>query len=94
MEAARLRPAGGDLERETAIENDVRTLWMQVLEIDEMGHEDTFLDLGGESVAATLCTSQIKARFGVSVPISLLLDGRTTVASLAARIREAAAAST
>ncbi len=69
-----------------SLEEKLRALWREILEIPEFGIDDTLFDLGGESISATLCANRIESMFAVRIPVSILLDERTTVRSLAAQI--------
>jgi hypothetical protein len=48
--------------------------------------EDTFLYLGGDSIAGMLCVNRVRAAFGVAPPVSLLLDERTTLRCFSAAV--------
>jgi amino acid adenylation domain-containing protein/thioester reductase-like protein len=54
----------------TLLERELATLWSKVLEIDEIGVNDSFLDLGGDSLRLIQLTSQIEASYSVSVSIA------------------------
>jgi pyochelin synthetase len=84
---------------------DARTVTARLLEIwtavlpastQAIGVDDDFLDLGGDSLAATRCINRIVAAFGVELPLEAFFDERATIATLAARIdaHDAAAAAT
>ena len=64
----------------------LEALWREILGIDEIRPNDTFIDLGGESLAGVLCMNRIKAVFGVVIPLGVLLAEQTTMAALAAQI--------
>jgi acyl carrier protein len=70
-----------------SMEAQIRTIWMETLEIEAIQPTDSFFDLGGESITGTLCAHRLQQQFGVALPLSALLDEHTTVAALAARIR-------
>jgi nonribosomal peptide synthetase protein BlmX len=60
----------------------VRTIWEDALKLDEVGFEDSFVDLGGHSLAAMRIVARTRARFGVRVSVRELFD-RPTVAEFA-----------
>jgi acetyltransferase-like isoleucine patch superfamily enzyme/acyl carrier protein len=61
----------GDLEAE------VMSIWREVLGIKEIGIENDFLDLGGNSLSATQLLTRIEHRFAIQLPLNLLLLSRT-----------------
>lgn len=73
------------------IEEALAEIWREALNMDCVGIEDDFTDLGGDSFDAGVIFAMIEAKLGVRVPLSRLLDA-PTVAALArevARAREA-----
>jgi acyl carrier protein len=58
-----------------------------VLELDAIGINDDFFDLGGDSLAATRVVSRVRDRFGLSIPIAMLWQ-TSTVASMASLVAE------
>jgi amino acid adenylation domain-containing protein len=69
----------------TPVEAAVCTIWRQVLDLDEVGVDDAFLDLGGTSLAAGRIMTRIAETFPVDLPLRLLFE-TPTVAGLAATI--------
>ncbi|GAU08626.1 non-ribosomal peptide synthetase [Desulfoplanes formicivorans] len=59
-------------------------IWSEQLHVPQVGREDSFIDLGGDSIKALMITSRIRAK-GYSLDASDLLRG-TTIASLAPRM--------
>src|SRR4029077_16300446 len=53
-----------------------------VLELDQIGIHDNFLDLGGNSLAATRIVSRMIARFQIEAPLQSLFQS-PTVADMA-----------
>jgi len=69
-----------------ALEEVVAQIWAEVLDADEVGVEDPFLDLGGHSILA----AQVQARLGELFPLEVLLRDlfdKSTVAKLAQHLR-------
>ncbi len=73
---------------ETPMEQRLADLWQETLAVDEIGLDDDFFDLGGNSIAATRIVTVILGELGVTVPIARFLD-YPTVRSLAAHVTEA-----
>jgi len=66
----------------TPLEKDLAQIWGEVLELDQIGIHDNFLDLGGDSLAATRIVSQVIARFQTEIPLRSLFQS-PTVAEMA-----------
>jgi amino acid adenylation domain-containing protein len=66
----------------TPIEKALVQIWGEILETDEIGIHDTFLDLGGDSLAATRIVSQVFATFQMEIPLQSLFQS-STVAEMA-----------
>ncbi|WP_280334478.1 amino acid adenylation domain-containing protein, partial [Nocardia wallacei] len=71
----------------TAVERAVAEVLAEVLEVDRVGLDDSFFALGGNSLSATRVASRLGAVLDTKVPVRLLLE-ESTVAELAARVRE------
>ncbi|ONI89757.1 thioester reductase [Saccharothrix sp. ALI-22-I] len=68
---------------ETAMQRLLCEVFSSVLEVPEVGIDDSFFDLGGQSLQAMRLLNQIKAKTGVEVLVNTLFDA-PTVAELAA----------
>jgi oxalate---CoA ligase len=73
---ARYQPPETDLQRRIA------ALWQEILNIDKVGLNDDFFDLGGDSLMATELSIGIQQRFVIILPPSTFLL-RSTVSALA-----------
>ena len=71
------------------IEEQLATIWEDLLQIRPIGVTDDFFDKGGHSLLAVRLAARIEEQFGRSLALSDLLLG-STIEELAARIREAA----
>ncbi|NEQ07639.1 MAG: amino acid adenylation domain-containing protein [Moorea sp. SIO4E2] len=58
------------------------TLFAELLGVDQVTIDDPFFALGGHSLLATQLVSQIRQRFGISLPVQTVFE-RQTVADLA-----------
>ncbi|MFD1832036.1 non-ribosomal peptide synthase/polyketide synthase [Streptomyces desertarenae] len=82
--------AGGDrTPPRTRAERLVADAWADVLDTDEVGAEDDFFALGGDSILAVRVTSRLRAAFGTDVSPRLLFT-HPTVSALAAALDEPA----
>jgi len=61
----------------TDLEGMVRTVWSQALGRDDLGPDDDFFVLGGDSVAAFGVVSRIRDALGLDVPIESIFDAPT-----------------
>lgn len=68
----------------TPVEAEIARIWCGALDLDEVGIQDEFLELGGTSLVAGRITAAVVARFGVSLSVPSLLDARTVEAMAAA----------
>ena len=74
----------------TAVERSLVDIWQRVLKYEPIGVADQFLDLGGDSILATLVLSRIRDRLHVDLqPRDLFESG--TISNLAAAITRSAA---
>ncbi len=62
---------------QSLLEQQLAYIWTEVLEIDQVGATDSFLDLGGDSLHATRIVSRIKVKHGLTVSLSSLFQLRT-----------------
>ncbi|MFH5244969.1 non-ribosomal peptide synthase/polyketide synthase, partial [Antrihabitans spumae] len=83
---------GGDADRfrapRTQAEQIVAGVFADVLGVSRIGIDDSFFDLGGNSLVATQVVSRIGAAFGISLGVRALFE-TPTVAGLAIRAQAA-----
>ena len=58
-------------------EATVAGIWSELLEQSDIGPEDDFFELGGDSLLAVWLIEEIAERTGRDLPLSLLLEGAT-----------------
>jgi amino acid adenylation domain-containing protein/non-ribosomal peptide synthase protein (TIGR01720 family) len=66
----------------TTLETTLVELFAEVLELDRVGIDDNFFDMGGHSLRLTRLISRIHAQIGIKVPIRVMF-GSSTVVQLA-----------
>jgi amino acid adenylation domain-containing protein len=66
----------------TVIEAELAAIWAEVLSLDQVGINDHFFELGGDSLLATRIIARITTRFKVDIPIKTLFES-PTVAKIA-----------
>ncbi len=59
------------------IEKEVCAVWRDVLGTEEIGINDNFFDLGGDSLVITQIVARFRARFHLEFPLSKFFDGPT-----------------
>ena len=69
----------------TPMEKDLAKTWCEVLEIPNVGRDENFFELGGNSLMAAQLFSRVRERFNVKLPLKEVYK-RPTVESLAALI--------
>jgi len=71
-----------------AVETALAGIWREVLEVEEVGIDDNFFDLGGHSLRAAALTSRIHRELGVKVPLAEIFKNQE-LRALADYIRRA-----
>jgi non-ribosomal peptide synthetase component F/thioesterase domain-containing protein len=71
----------------TADEIKLAELWKNILKVPKVGLYDNFFDLGGHSLLAAQLVARLKAEFGVTIDLSLLIVA-PTVELLAGKLRQ------
>jgi amino acid adenylation domain-containing protein len=74
----------------TGTETELAELWSTLLGVENVGADDGFFELGGNSVVATRLIGRVRARYGIELPLRALFDD-PTLAGLAARVDQAVA---
>lgn len=69
-----------------AINRSVEQIWSEALGVPPGAGEQTFLDLGGQSISAVLIATRLKDELGVDIEVDDLFDD-PTLASLQEQVR-------
>jgi len=69
----------------TALEREIAALWAEALDIavDDIGRDDDFFLLGGDSLQVYELFVRLRSRYGVAVGLADLFDDASTVAGMA-----------
>lgn len=72
----RVRPelATSYVAPQNSVENRVAEIWSELLAIDEIGINDDFFDLGGQSLSATQLASRLNEQFKIAIPLKLIFE--------------------
>ena len=73
------------------LERELAGLWGRLLNRAQVGVHNDFFRMGGNSLQVIRVVAHVRKTYGVGVPAGYLFE-QPTVAALAARVREAAAA--
>jgi len=76
---------------ETALSTTVRAIWAEVLKVTDVPDDVHFIDLGGDSIAATQCVTAIATELGIEVPIESLFAEEATCAHFIELLGQASA---
>jgi amino acid adenylation domain-containing protein len=76
----------------TAVEEQLRGLWREILGLEDIGIDDNFFDLGGRSRLGAHLFARIEREMGARLPLATLFES-PTIASLAQEIASASCAS-
>ncbi|MTE14238.1 non-ribosomal peptide synthetase [Nocardia aurantiaca] len=81
------RPARSGAAPSTAVERQLTGIFAEVLGIDEFDVEDSFFDMGGNSLTAARAVARVNAALGAALTIRDLFE-TSTVTALATRISD------
>ncbi|ACK67644.1 FkbH like protein [Rippkaea orientalis PCC 8801] len=70
---------GEFVEPRNEIEEQLVTIWQEVLKVDRVGITDNFFDIGGNSLLATQVISRMRNAFGLELPLYSLFEHPTII---------------
>jgi amino acid adenylation domain-containing protein len=91
-EGKRPNLAQGFIAPRTEVEKQLASLWRDLLQLEEVGIDDGFFDLGGSSLAAFRMVSRFQARYGHEIPAVKVFQ-HPTIAKLASFIENSESSS-
>jgi acyl carrier protein len=71
----------------TATEQELATIWTEVLKLKQVGIYDNFFELGGHSLLATQVISRLREAFSLDFSLRYLFEN-PTIAELAQKVME------
>jgi len=80
-------PSAGSVAPRTPAEKVIAGIWADLLPRGQVGVEDNFFDLGGDSLLATQVVSRMRSAFDIELPLRRFFEG-STVAALAAVVED------
>ncbi|MAB00709.1 MAG: hypothetical protein CMN86_20760 [Stappia sp.] len=83
-----VRQDGERVAPRTDLERRIAAVWMEVLGLEDVGVEDSFFELGGQSLTATQVVSRLNEGLGLDLPLRGIFE-TPTVAGLAAILQDA-----
>lgn len=69
------------------LEKELASVWASILGVNQIGVHDSFLDIGGHSLAATRIVAEIIRKFQIEIPLQSLFEA-PTIADMAAVVTE------
>ena len=77
LAAAKNKPTDGSTRQIDATESWVINLWSELLEAPGIAPNDSFFELGGNSLLAIRCMERVRQTFGIELPLSMLFEAST-----------------
>jgi dihydroaeruginoic acid synthetase len=88
LETAVTKPPAEFTPPEGELEGAVAAVWAELLELEQVGRDQNFFALGGDSLLATRLVEAIRQRWSAAIPLRDFFSA-PTVANLAALLDEA-----
>jgi len=87
LEAMKFRNIGEQFPQLSSLEIDILSLWQKVLGMEQIGAEDDFLSLGGDSIQASSILLTMNERYGIGFLMEDFFSA-PTISALAEIIQE------
>ena len=71
---------------ESPCKQELSRIWCELLDIETVNASDTFIDIGGDSLAAMVCIARIQKTFQVHLDLEEFFAKNATLETLAERI--------
>jgi acyl-CoA synthetase (AMP-forming)/AMP-acid ligase II len=85
------QPRADYLAPRTPLEEKLVEIWSDVLQVNSIGIQDNFFQLGGESIAAAQIANRIRSSYQVELPFTIFF-GQATLVEMAVNITQLQAA--
>jgi amino acid adenylation domain-containing protein len=72
---------------QTEVERGLSSIWMEVLELDDISIDDDFFDLGGHSLSGMRVLSRVRRDFHIDLPVRTLFH-KPTIAALGLEVEQ------
>ncbi|MDQ3957816.1 MAG: non-ribosomal peptide synthetase [Actinomycetota bacterium] len=87
LDEARERAADVEARPATPTEELLAAIWRELLGVSDVGRDDSFFELGGQSLLATRLVSRIREAWGIDARLRIVFDA-PTLRELAGRVAE------
>ena len=87
IEVGAATPTTTRIAPRTDLEVEIATIWCEVLQLEDIGVQDNFFDVGGHSLLAIHLTAQLQIQLSCHLPLSALFQA-PTIEQLAALIHQ------
>jgi acyl carrier protein len=81
----RAEDAGEYIAPRNQLERELAQIWAQVLQVDQIGIEDNFFEVGGHSLLAMQVMVHLRSSMMIELPMSVLFE-RPTIRALAEHV--------
>ncbi|MEM6612181.1 MAG: phosphopantetheine-binding protein, partial [Cyanobacteria bacterium P01_C01_bin.72] len=62
------------------LEQQIVSIWQDILQIDQVSIDDNFFELGGNSLSATRVNSRLKEALSIELPLKSIFENPTVLA--------------
>ena len=75
-----------NIKHDDSIISEIITIWEKILGYSDFGIEDSFFDVGGDSLDAIMMSEEIRERFNCDIPFNEIIE-KLTISSIADQIK-------